>query len=344
MKRILTLLILGALAFQGRAQVLFSQDFEAGTLAPMTAVDVDGVPVNPGAPSYCGPTWTVVGNAKNKLVVSTSWLNPVGQADDWLISPAISITEANTFLYWEAYSPDINYRDGYEVRISTTDNLVASFTNLALNVAAELSTNTKHALRLDTYIGQTVYFAFRNHSVDKYLLYMDNISVRVLKNEDASVRAVSFEKYNPIGSSVTFKTTVENNGANALNSLVYTWSVGSDTYTDSLTGLNIPTRGTQDLTHTAAYNLNTVGEFPVNINVSSPNGLDDPNPYDNGGVRNLYGLNEVLPKKVIVEEGTGTWCGWCPRGFVTMEIVGHDYADVAIPIAIHNFDPMLVPD
>lgn len=344
MKRILTLLLLSALFYQVRAQILFSQDFESGTLAPMTAVDVDGVPVNPGAPTFCGPTWTVVGNAKNKLVVSTSWLNPVGVADDWLITPAIPITVANSFLFWDAYSPDANYRDGYEVRISTTDNQIASFTAIAQTIAAELTTTQKRSLRLDAYIGQTIYIAFRNHSNDKYLLYMDNISVRVLQDQDVTFKGLTFEKYNQIGSQVTFKATVENNGANPLTSLTYSWNLGPDTYTDTVKNLNIATRGSQELTHTVKYNLFDVGEFPISVIIDNPNGLIDANIYDNVGQRNLYGLDELLPKKVLVEEGTGTWCGWCPRGFVTMEIIGADYSDVAIPVAIHNYDPMLVPD
>ncbi len=344
MKRILTLLLLSPLFYHAQAQILFSQDFESGNLAPMTAVDVDGVPVNPSAPSFCGPTWTVVGSATNKLVVSTSWLNPVGMADDWLITPAIAIADTNTFLYWEAYSPDANYRDGYEVRVSTTDNQIASFTNIALTIPAELTTTQKRALRLKAYVGQTVYIAFRNHSNDKYLLYMDNISVRVLKNTDVVLGKLAFEKYNPVGTVVTFKATVGNEGALPLKSLKYTWSLGSDTYTDSIVGLNIATRATQDISHTVKYTVAQTGEYPVFVSIDQPNGLDDENPYDNSGSRNLYGLTEQLPKKVVVEEGTGTWCGWCPRGYVTMEQIGQDYADVAIPIAVHNYDPMLVSE
>jgi len=54
----------------------------------------------------------------------------------------------------------------------------------------------------------------------------------------------------------------------------------------------------------------------------------------------VYGLSEVLPKKVVVEEGTGTWCGWCPRGFVTLEQMAVDYPETALLISVHNFDPM----
>jgi len=340
MKRILTLLFLGSLFVQSQAQVLFSQDFESGVLAPMTAIDVDGKTVHPNVAASAGPTWSVRGNATNHLIVSTSWFNPVGQADDWVISPAITIAQANTFLTWQAFAADPAFRDGYEVRISTTDALIPSFTTLALNVPAENSTLTNRSLKLDAYIGQTIYFAFRNHSNDKFLLYIDNISVAVFKNRDAIVQGVTFEKYNPLDTQVPIKVTVENHGADPLTSLVYTWTSGNDTYVDTVTGLNVPLLGTADITHVVNFNVSETGEFPVNIAVSSPNGLEDESPDDNYGARMIYGLSEALPKKVVVEEGTGTWCGWCPRGFVALEQMAVDYKDVALLISIHNYDPM----
>ena len=340
MKRILTLLFLGSLFVQSQAQVLFSQDFETASLAPMTAIDIDGKTVHPNIAASAGPTWSVRGNATNHLIVSTSWFNPVGLADDWVISPAITVAQANTFLTWQAWSPDAAFRDGYEVRISTTDNLVPSFTTVALTVPAENTTATNRSLKLDAYIGQTIYFAFRNNSVDKFLLYMDNISVAVFKNRDLIVRGVSFEKYNPVLTQVPIVITVENHGAEPLTSLVYTWTSGSNEYADTVTGLNVPLLATTDLTHTINFDVTEAGEFPINISVSSPNGLDDEAPEDNYGGRMIYGLSEVLPKKVVVEEGTGTWCGWCPRGFVTLEQMAVEYPETALLISIHNYDPM----
>ena len=43
-------------------------------------------------------------------------------------------------------------------------------------------------------------------------------------------------------------------------------------------------------------------------------------------------------KRVLIEEGTGTWCQWCPRGMVYAHDMMVNYD--AIPIAIHNSDPM----
>ncbi len=339
MKRILTLLFLGSLFVESQAQVLLSQGFESGVLAPFTAVDVDGKTVHPNIAASAGPTWSVRGTTSH-VIVSTSWFNPVGQADDWLISPAVTIEQANTFLTWQAWSPDAAFRDGYEVRISTTDNAIPSFTTVALTVPAENTTATNRSLKLDQYIGQTIYFAFRNNSIDKFLLYMDNISVAVFKNRDAIVQGVSFEKYNPVDTQVPIKVTVENHGAEPLTSLVYSWTSGAETYTDTVTGLNVPLLATTELTHIVNFPVTEAGEFPVNVTVSSPNGQEDEEPTNNTGGRMVYGLSEALPKKVVVEEGTGTWCGWCPRGFVALEKMAVEYPETALLISIHNYDPM----
>ena len=344
MKRIFTLLVLCLALYQAQAQTtpIFSHDFQSG-LAPMTAVDVDGKTLDPNVATFAGPTWKVVGTV-NKLAVSTSWFAPPSTADDWLISPAITVTDTNTFLFWESYSPDASYRDGYQVRVSTTDNQVASFTDIALTIPAEETTTKKRALSLDAYIGQTIHFAFRNNSVDKYLLYIDNISVQVIPKRDFVVKGVSFEKYNPIGTSVPIKVTVENNGAEPINSIVFTWSDGVYDYVDTVENLAIGTRDIFEFTHSIPFELTTTGEFPISVSLEKPNGADDIDSTDNVGSRTLYGLSEMQPKKVVVEEGTGSWCGWCPRGFVVMEQIGEEYADVAIPIAVHNYDPMLLPD
>jgi hypothetical protein len=53
-------------------------------------------------------------------------------------------------------------------------------------------------------------------------------------------------------------------------------------------------------------------------------------------------LSQIVPKKVVFEEGTGTWCGWCPRGAVVMDYMTSTYPDQFIGIAVHNGDPMTV--
>ncbi|MFT5249800.1 MAG: hypothetical protein ACI93P_001532, partial [bacterium] len=47
-------------------------------------------------------------------------------------------------------------------------------------------------------------------------------------------------------------------------------------------------------------------------------------------------------KRVVFEEATGTWCGWCPRGAVGLETLAQTYPGSAIGIAVHNGDNMTV--
>jgi hypothetical protein len=345
MKRILTLLILGFIMYNAQSQILFSQDFESGSLDPMIAIDVDGKVVAPQIAGLAGPTWKVIqGSATNKLVVSTSWYSPVGVADDWLISDSIKVTEANTFLIWDAYSPDAAYRDGYEVRVSTTDREIASFSNILLTIPAEQTTTQTRSISLGSFAGQTIYFAFRNNSNDKFLLYMDNIRVEVLKDVDVRVRGINFEKYQAVNSVVPITATIENHGALPLTSVHFSYTVGGETFTDSIDGLNIAPLRTTDIIHNVNYTLAETGEFPISITLDNPNGVEDQDPSNNQGSKSIYGLSEQLPKKVVVEEGTGTWCTWCPRGAVFMDRIADEHGDVAIPIAVHNGDPMVLEE
>ncbi len=50
-------------------------------------------------------------------------------------------------------------------------------------------------------------------------------------------------------------------------------------------------------------------------------------------------IDRTDQKYVVLEELTGTWCSWCPRGQVTGRQLSQDYDNI-IFIAIHSSDPM----
>jgi|GEM_PF-3438912 len=55
----------------------------------------------------------------------------------------------------------------------------------------------------------------------------------------------------------------------------------------------------------------------------------------------MQNANAAGTQRVIVEEFTGTWCGWCPGGIQNVEDMVSVYgADKIIPIMVHNGDPM----
>jgi hypothetical protein len=50
----------------------------------------------------------------------------------------------------------------------------------------------------------------------------------------------------------------------------------------------------------------------------------------------------AVTKRVLIEEATGTWCGWCVRGIVNMDALHKSNPTTTALIAVHNGDPMVV--
>lgn len=62
----------------------------------------------------------------------------------------------------------------------------------------------------------------------------------------------------------------------------------------------------------------------------------DPNETLPGAVKAPNGVT----KRVLIEEATGTWCGYCVRGIVYMGSLNQKYAASTALVAVHNSDPM----
>lgn len=52
----------------------------------------------------------------------------------------------------------------------------------------------------------------------------------------------------------------------------------------------------------------------------------------------------AFSRRIVCEEYTGTWCGFCPRGMVGLETMREKYGEHFIPIAVHGYDPMQIED
>ena len=75
----------------------------------------------------------------------------------------------------------------------------------------------------------------------------------------------------------------------------------------------------------------------MTFNVTDIDGKPDAVPFNSWGEVN-YSFNPAtyFPRRIVMEEATGTWCGWCPRGMMTIEQMKKKYPDNFIAIAIHN--------
>ena len=94
------------------------------------------------------------------------------------------------------------------------------------------------------------------------------------------------------------------------------------------------------------------GRFLQNLTVSTVNGVEDEyaedgvfsGKPDNVAQNYLTSISNSYPRKVVMEQFTGTWCGWCPRGHVAMEKAAKAFPNDFIGIAVHAGDEMMSED
>lgn len=85
----------------------------------------------------------------------------------------------------------------------------------------------------------------------------------------------------------------------------------------------------------------TTGTHKVNYRIGLIDDEADAYEANNSQQGTLRLLSQAPVKRMVVEEGTGTWCGWCPRGIVGMAYMEEKYPNNFIGIAVHNGDGMV---
>lgn len=117
--------------FTASAQTIFSENFNGNNpLANWTLFDQDGL--TPAANvNYVTDAWVIredfdTTGVNDNVAVSTSWYSPAGTANDYLVSPAITVTTDN-YLFYDVKAQDPQFPDGYELLVSTTTATVAAF-------------------------------------------------------------------------------------------------------------------------------------------------------------------------------------------------------------------------
>jgi len=345
------LLALSTLLLAGTSfsQVIFSEDFDAGLTLPAGwgQYNVDNLTPNASV-NYMGTSaWIARANSVTGVgnhMVSTSWYTPAGTSNDWLTTPGIAVPASGTYTFqFDAMAPDAAYLDGFKVYVSTTGNTVADFAAApVLTQAAAANTYTAYSISLAAFAGQTVYVGIQNYSNDKFLLFVDNVVARQPSADDAILNSATLNRYSAVSVNNTLALSVKNDGNNPITSLTVNWNDGADH--SSVISCNIAVGATASINHPTAINYATALEKNIAISITNVNGNVDPNMAENTTSKLFNTLSVLAPKKVIIEEGTGTWCGWCPRGAVAMEYMTINHPTDFIGVAVHNGDPMTVTE
>jgi len=145
------------------------------------------------------------------------------------------------------------------------------------------------------------------------------------------------------GRDFILSTKVTNNGQQTINSLSYT--VTTDGTVSEEKTVNTPAIAFNNAEY-VEFNLGTdeeAAKYEKAITITKVNG--QPNAAANPSVSGTLILLSEKPVHVpVVEEFTGTWCGWCPVGFEGMKWLHETYGDKVVLIAAHAGDIMELED
>ena len=324
------------------AQTYFSEDFSTG-LGGWTLTDSDAD----------GNDWAVFtsqapNDAFGDCMTSASWnTNPL-TPDNWVVSSAISIPGGapNAFLKWKVYAQDQAWTaENYTVYVATASDIatLGASTTTFTEVLTTSAGFMDRSLDLSAFIGQTIYVAFRHHNVtDQFRMNIDEVYVKSLLPNNAKVNSLSLMRYSAVSTNNQLGIEVINEGSTAITSLDIDWNDGA-AHSQTIT-VSIAPGATVMVNHPDMVTYATAVEKNINVTITQVNGGADSDPSNNTASALHNTVSQLATKKVVIEEGTGTWCGWCPRGAVAMDHMSTTYPDQFIGVAVHNGDPMTVAE
>ena len=144
------------------------------------------------------------------------------------------------------------------------------------------------------------------------------------------------------GQTFTPQVRVLNGGTSVVNSFDVDFEYNGMNYSAAVTGQNIASLASYLVTMPAITLV--AGNSNYTAIVSNVNGGNDDIQSDDTLITSINPIVPAAGKLVVSEEGTGTWCQWCPRGAVFMEQFTQKYDGYWVGIAVHNGDPMTITE
>lgn len=180
------------------------------------------------------------------------------------------------------------------------------------------------------------------------LFYIDDVTVSleeyVVPNLNAQLQDISIGAIGVVGQEKYPTVTVSNAGLTEITDFDINLQYDGNSFDVSVNDVNLASFENMSILIPNAITL-AEGETDLQATLSNVNGLaEDDVPEDDSKTESTQAATPAPYKVVIAEEGTGTWCQWCPRGTVAMDFMAENYDGYYLGIAVHNGDPMVVSE
>ena len=193
------------------------------------------------------------------------------------------------------------------------------------------------------YKGETVWDSFKSLGIGD-LTTMIGMDASDCDANDAAVQAGS-ESTTLINTAQQYPFYITNNSAKPINQITYTITIDNEEGEVQTLDLKSPIESMATASLPLKKSFEDEGVHTIELKVLKVNGNDNVNKNISASY-SIIALEKSADRVSVVEEQTGTWCGWCPRGHVGLELLNKKLGDKVITLAGHfsgdetTVDPM----
>lgn len=238
----------------------------------------------------------------------------------------------NRFLKFERATVEVSINDG------------ASWTPVLDLQGGQPDSFTTHFINLSQYRGYgNVRIGFRYSDQGEDQKYggwaIDNVELFTPAKYDMALTSFSPEDelagYQALNQTITHYGTVRNLGLDTIHSFKIKYRRDGGYWLEDVVNVTVPPLAEYNFVHAIPDTINKIGKINITATVEVAGDADLNN---NTLTRVVHGAYFMPDKKVLVEEGTGTWNIFGPRGLVYMKDIADNYD--ACLVSIHSSDPM----
>ena len=285
----------------------------------------------------------------NMYYGSHSMYTEPGKSNDWMISVPVKIEEAGFVLSFDAQSYCMYMDESKQSSVSLyiTDYMtddpadlpktpVKVFENIPQGATDAVDGEfTRYSYGLDDYVGKTIYVCFVNENYDKHILCLDNI--KISREEVGSIAVVAPDHVTE--EMALINVTLSANTDKDLKNWTVTYDDGVTTLTES--GELLQSMSSYEFTFEVPIAKGEQRDYTITLTAD-----DMPASKVTGSVA-CYAF--VPFRKVLIEEMTGTWCGYCPAGAYNIDsmLADEEMKEYVVPVAVHttpSMDPMVIEE
>lgn len=219
------------------------------------------------------------------------------------------------------------------------------YVGYSLKVAALVDDNSRYPVAVAYGVSEGGCYV---HTSRTYLSWKDMVAddwgmvslIEVNLKGDFYDNAVAVESVKPMyglpGDAVELKAGLVNHGDGEVTSIDYTYTFGESTENGHY---ELPSPIAAAFGSYASVSLpvvapEEVGSYDCTVTVTGVNGKANEDPHASSVVK-MNVMSFVPVMRPLMEEFTGTWCVWCPRGFIALERMNKKYPGRFVGLSYH---------